>query len=303
MRDKQSSAAPFYALVCGAIVIGASPVLVRLSEVGPVATAFYRVALALPLLWWWARSMPAENVSRMPRGRTGLVLAGVLFAADMATWHWSIKLTSVANATLLANCAPFFVAVGAHVLYRVRYGRTFLFALALGFAGVVLVLGDSLALARERLLGDALGLLTAVFYGAYLLAVSHLRRYYNAATILLWSGAVSAVLLLPVIVLTEPALFPQTLAGWSVLLVLSLLVHAGGQGLITYALAHLPAHFSSLTLLLQPIVAALLGAWIFSETLSATQFIGGALVLTAIALARNGAGGTNDAKATDKTPD
>lgn len=286
----------FYALVCGAIVIGASPVLVRLSEVGPVATACYRVALALPLLWWWARHMPVVAASPIPRGRAGLAFAGVIFAADMATWHWSIKTTTVANATLLANCAPLVVAVGAHLLYGVRYRRSFLFALALGFAGVALVLGDSVAIARERLVGDALGLLTAAFYGAYLLTVSHLRRQYDTATILLWSGAVSAALLLPLAWFSEPELLPRTAVGWSVLLVLSWLVHAGGQGMITYALAHLPAHFSSLTLLLQPIVAALLGAWLFAETLSPLQLIGGVIVLLAIALARSGQGVSTEEK-------
>lgn len=101
----------FLALLLGAVAIAFSPIFVRLSELGPFSTAFYRVALALPAFWFWmAFPQSKAELVRTPSTRKDyarLTLAGVFFAGDLAFWHWSINLTSVANSTLLANAAPF----------------------------------------------------------------------------------------------------------------------------------------------------------------------------------------------------
>ena len=105
------------ALVAGAVGIACTPIFVRLSEVGPTATAFWRLALALPFLWLWTEvgnrreTAPARRLSAH-RTLLALTLAGVFFAGDLALWHWSIGFTSVANSTLLVNLAPVFVARG-----------------------------------------------------------------------------------------------------------------------------------------------------------------------------------------------
>lgn len=282
----------FTALVAGAVAIAFAPIFVRLSELGPTATAFYRLALALPLLWLWVgRERRVKREQRRPSSRRDafhLALAGLFFAADLAVWHWSIYFTSVANATLLANFAPIFVTLGAWSLFGERYTKRFLLALVLGILGVIVLMGDSIQLGTRHLLGDALGLLTAVFYGAYILSVSHLRRRFSTATIMAWSGTVTALALLPLALLSGESLFPITLFGWSVLLALAWFSHAGGQSLIAYALAHLPAAFSSLSLLLQPVIAALLAWVLLAETLRPVQSFGAATVVIAIALARTG---------------
>ena len=106
------------ALIFGAVGIACAPIFVRLSEVGPTATAFWRLALALPFLWLWTELGVGLGVGglapRLPRRRTllGVTLAGLFFAGDLAFWHWSIGFTSVANSTLLVNLAPVFVALG-----------------------------------------------------------------------------------------------------------------------------------------------------------------------------------------------
>src|SRR5262245_64566684 len=92
-------------LFAGAACIGTSALFVKVSEAGPVSTAFWRVFLALPFLWawaWWDRR-DASTPEASPRAL--LFAAGFFFAGDLAVWHSSIVLTSVANATLLANLA------------------------------------------------------------------------------------------------------------------------------------------------------------------------------------------------------
>ena len=280
------------ALLAGAVGIGFSPIFVRLSELGPTATAFHRVFLAIPLLALWCA---LENRGRAAAGRASardaagpLVLAGLFFAGDLAAWHWSIKLTSVANATLLANVAPIAVTLGAWLLFRQRPTAVFLAGLVLALVGAAILMGDSVTLSADHVWGDGLGILTACFYGSYILAVGRLRARFSTAIVMTWTGIVTALALLPAVWLSGESLIPETGRGLAVLLGLALFSHAGGQSLIAYGLAHLPAAFGSVVLLLQPAVAAVLAWAILGEPLSAAQGLGGLVILAGIVLARRG---------------
>ena len=244
------------------------------------------------MLWLWKGLDPAGGGRQSrPASPGDLVLLagpGLFFAGDLALWHWSIQLTSVANATLLANFAPIFVTAGAWLLYRERFSGTFLLGLVLGVAGVVTLMGDSIDLGARNILGDGLGLLTAVFYGAYLLSVSRLRRRFTTAAIMAWGGTVTCLVLWPVALLSGEGLAAPSAYGWGVLVGLALVSHAGGQGLIASALAHLPAAFSSVSLLLQPALAACLAWLLLGEALRPVQAAGGVIILAGIFLARRG---------------
>lgn len=287
--SEQAARVGLAALLAGAAAIAFAPIFVRLSEVEPSATAFWRMAFALPLLWLWKeleRRNAPDNARPSPPEMLRLVAAGVFFAADLALWHWSIRFTTVANATLLANFAPIFVALGAYLIFGERFTRKFLFALVLAIAGAFLLMGGSVRLGPQHLLGDLLGIATAVFYASYILAVGQLRARFSTATVMAWSSAVTAAALLPITLLSGESLVAPSLRGWLVLVGLAVISQAAGQSLIAYALAHLPAAFSSLTLLLQPVLAAALAWVLLGERLGAMQFAGGAAVLVAISLAR-----------------
>ncbi|ALG69791.1 membrane protein [Azospirillum thiophilum] len=278
------------ALLAGALGIAFAPIFVRLSEVGPVATGFWRVALAAPVLALWMGSEPRQG-RRSPSSLADyarLSLAGLCFAGDLAVWHTSIRYTSVANATLLANFAPLFVAPAAWFLFKERITGRFVVGMLMALAGAVVLMGQSFQLSPDHLFGDALGLLTAVFYAGYILSVGHLRAEFSTATIMTWSGVITAVVLLPLGLLDGEAMLPATVAGWLVLGGLALFSHAGGQSLIAYALAHLPASFSSVSLLLQPAAAAILAWILLDEPLGTLQAVGAAVILMGILLARRG---------------
>ena len=276
------------ALFAGATSVAFSPVFMRLSELGPTATAFWRPTLALPALWLW-RLSDRGRLRRYPLSATafrGLILAGLFFAGDLLFWHWSIKLTSVANATLLANFAPIFVVLGAWLLFRQTVSLIFLTGLAVALAGTVLIVGSSFAFRVDHLSGDLLGLITAIFFAAYILAIKHLRANFPVATIMTWSASVTSLTLLPIALWSGESLLPLTLHGWLVLLGLALLSHAVGQSLIAYALAHMPVQLSSLGLLLEPVMATMFAWLLLDETLGGIQALGGALVLGGICIAQ-----------------
>jgi len=282
------------ALFAGALAIGSAGIFVRLSETGPVATAFWRGCLALPLLGLWARlerRRPAPAVAAAAAAAPGaglrdplLFWAGVFFAGDLALWHWSLLLTSIAASTLEANCAPMLVMLLAWALWGERPRLGFLAAIVLAFAGMLLILVPKLGGGSRALLGDALGLGTAGFYAAYILAVARLRTRHGTGTVMFATTLVFTLLLLP---LALPQRFlPLTARGWWLLIGCALSAQVLGQSLIAYALAALPATFGAVGLYVQVIAAAVYARLLLDEHLAPLQIAGGVVVLAAIALAR-----------------
>ena len=282
-----------FALFAGAVFIALSPIFVRVAEVGPTASAFWRVALAVPVLWMLFAFNHKGAKSLDKRQFLPLLVAGIAFAGDLAFWHWSIQHTSIANATLLANLASIFVTLAAWVLWKQRPSGLFLAGLVAALAGVALLVRASLGTSPTALLGDGFGVVTAIFYAWYLFSVKGIReRGVGTLYLMAVTTTITALLLLPVALaeahLSGQPLLPPTAASWLKLLGLALISHAAGQGLIAYALAQLPAAFSSVGLLLQPVMAAMFAWVILSEPLVALQIAGGLIVLAGIYLAHRG---------------
>jgi drug/metabolite transporter (DMT)-like permease len=281
------------ALVLGGIAIGFSPIFVRLSELGPIATGFYRLFLALPLLWLWMRweaGQGAQTVDNIARVR--FAVPGLLFAGDILFWHWSITYTTVANATLFANLAPVIVTLGAWLYLHERITAQFLAGLALAMAGAALLVSASVALGARYVLGDGLGVITACFFGTYVLAVARLRDRCPASTIMFYSSVVTCLALLAATLISGESLVPRSANGWIALFALAWISQAMGQGLIAYALGHLPAAFSALVILIEPLTAAILGWLWLGEALGPWQAAGGVIVLAGIIVARRASGTT-----------
>ena len=279
------------ALLLGAVCIALSPIFVRVSETGPTATAFWRVALAVPALWLmyaaFGRGSEAPASTKPPFWL--LVSAAAAFTGDLVFWHFSVKLTSVANSTLLANLAAIFVTLAAWILFRQKPTRLFLAGLVTALAGVGMLVSTSVAFSRTALLGDAFGVITALFYAWYLLNVKSLRdRGLGALRLMAVTTSLTALMLLPIALATGEQMLPVSEAGWMKLVGIALISHACGQGLIAYALAHLPASFSSVSLLLQPVMAGVFAWVLLGEPLVALQVAGGAVVLVGIYVARRG---------------
>ena len=276
----------FPALILGAAALGLGPIFVRLADVGPVASAFWRLALSLPLLLLLFTLRRGETTQASPPSPKVVLACGFFFAIDIGLWHLSIARTSVANATLLANLNVIFVVLAGIFLFRERVGVRFLAALAIALLGAAALMGSSIRFAPARVPGDLLAIAAAALYGAYLVAAKELRKRISVVQVLLWTGAITAAVLLPVSALLGERLWPASAAGWLPLVGLGLICQVSGQGLVVFALAHLPANFSALTLLIQPVVAALLAWQLFGEALGALELAGAVLVLTGILLAR-----------------
>jgi drug/metabolite transporter (DMT)-like permease len=282
--SRRPLALAFACLVLGAVAVGASPIFVRLADVGPFASAFWRTFLALPFLWAWARIETRDG--RIMMFDRPVVLAGIFFAGDLFFWHLAILGTTVANATFLATTAPIWVALGAWLLTRETVSLPTVLGLALCLSGGAALLGQSYGFAPERLLGDVFGLATAIFFGAYVLAVRAARQRHGAGRMIFLSTLVTTGCLFVITLLFEPYLLPRSAEGLAVLVVLAVVCQAGGQGLVAIALGTLPATFSALVIFIEAIAAAAFGWAILGEALGTLQVLGGVLILIGIWVAR-----------------
>ncbi|TPE62866.1 DMT family transporter [Sandaracinobacter neustonicus] len=277
---------PFVALILGSACLAFGPMLVRLSDVSALSSAFWRMGLALPVLTLVAvlarrREVAPLAVRALPWGLT--LAAGAMFAADLAAWHMGIHRTTVANATLFGNGAAFMLAGWAMLAGWERPERQKLMALGMALAGTLLLLGASAELSPRHLAGDLLCLLAAGFYAGYLIVVMRLRGQLPTATLLAMSTGFSALLLLPVALLGPGAFWP---GDWRPLLALAVTSQLVGQGLLVFATGSLPAAVIGVGLLVQPLLAATIGWLVFGETMGPLELLGAAIICAALVLVR-----------------
>ncbi len=271
------------ALLVGSALLALGAMFVRMSDTGPIASAFWRMALALPLLAVMAHLGPKSSGRMTPALVLIIAASGVLFAADLAAWHLGIMHTKVANATLFGNSASFIFPIYGFVVARVWPAKRQVLALLMAAAGAGLLMGRSAELSPEHLVGDLLSLLAGAFYAAYFVAIARARETMAPLPLLAASTLASAVPLLLLALALGEQIMPTN---WAPLIAMALCSQVIGQSLMTYALGRVSPLVIGLTLLTQPIVAALTGWLMFSEMLGPLDLVGAALVALALVLVR-----------------
>ncbi len=283
MSQQKSQSLAFIALLVGNLALACGPFLVRASGVGPVAAGFWRLALALPFLWViaWMFRQPVH----WPRAKLtiAVLVAAFFFAADLAAWHAGILLTKLGNATLFGNISSFFFA--AWGLWLARKWPTSVQALALSLAalGCGLLMWGSAELSAENLRGDLLAALAGLLYTGYLILVERTRGDLQPLPLLFLASLFGAAMLLPAAITAGEQIFPEN---WAGLFALALCSQVIGQGLLVYALGHVPPLVVGVAMLTQPALSALLGWIYYGETLTARDFAGAAMIVVALILVR-----------------
>jgi drug/metabolite transporter (DMT)-like permease len=248
-----------------------------------VVTGFYRMLFATGLLGAWL-ALRREPVPLRGRAALVSVAAGAFLGLDLAMWHTSIVLTTVAMATLLVNTTPLHVGLWAALVERVRFEPRFLLGALLALAGTVLLLGLPQAGAGD-LSGAGLALAAALCYAGYLLLMRSARRGTATAPLLLLSSASATATLGVAAALRGDAFSGFPASAWGSMLGAAVLSQLGGQMGVIWSLRYLPATVTSVALLAQPVGTALLGWWLLGEQITGVEALGGGVVLTGILLA------------------
>jgi drug/metabolite transporter (DMT)-like permease len=273
----------FAALILANLMLAFGPWMVRLAEVGPVASGYWRLALAAPFLLFLARG-GLVGPSRPGRAMVAvLALGGLFFAADLAAWHVGIGMTKLANATLFGNASSFLLVLYGFVILRALPGRMQAFALFLAFAGGALLLGSSYELSPEHLRGDLFALLAGLFYTFYLIAVDRARRTLAPMPVLAISTVAGMAPLLLFSLALGETIVPRD---WTPLILLSLGSQLIGQGLLVYAVGHLSPVVVGLGLLTQPAVTAVIGWLAYGESFGPADAAGALLIAAGLVLIR-----------------
>mgnify|MGYP003580731827 CR=1 FL=1 len=281
--DARTGRYAFAALIVANIFLAFGPWMVRLSDVGPVAAGFWRLALAIPFLFLLAR-IGTKGGFGIGWGMAGVIaLGGIFFAADLAAWHYGIVRTKLANATLFGNTASLIFPFYGFLIARALPGRVQIAALAIAILGAGLLLGSSYELSAEHFEGDLFAILAGLFYCLYLIVIDRARRTLAPMPVLALATIAGA---LPIL-LFALALGEQVMPGnWTPLILLSIGSQVIGQGLLVYAVGHLSPLVVGLGLLTQPVITAVNGWLAYGERLGTTDFIGAALICAALVLIR-----------------
>jgi drug/metabolite transporter (DMT)-like permease len=285
---------PLAALLVGNAALALGPYFVRLADSGPVAAGFWRLVLALPVLFLFANREPVPAAPVTRKLLLAIAAGGVFFALDLSSWHVGIGFTRLGNAALFGNSGSLILMVWGFVAWqRWPQSREWLAILA-ALGGAAILLGRSFEVSTRTLVGDLFCLLAGLLYAGYLLILQDARKTLPSWRLLGWSSAASVPLLLLIAFLHGEPVWPHD---WWPLVGLAVSSQLIGQGMLVYSLRHFSPLAIGLALLTQPAIASLAGWLAFGERLGAIDMVGMALLAAALVLARVARASTEPAAA------
>lgn len=273
---------PYLALIFGVIALGFSALFVRWANAPGPVVGFYRIGLSTLILipFFIVRQSKGASISKailiFP------ILGGVLTALDHGFWNTSVIFTSAANATLLGNTAPLWVALFAWLAWKERLKAAFWIGLLLSLAGAAIVLGTDFLRHPTLGIGDILAITAGVFYAGYFLVTQRGRVHWDTLSYVWIVGLVSSICLLGISLSLGMPITGYPVQSYLAFLGAALVSQTGGYLAVGYALGHLPASLVAPTMIGQPVVTALLAIPLLGESLQAGQIMGGLAVLAGI---------------------
>ncbi|MBY0501590.1 MAG: DMT family transporter [Alphaproteobacteria bacterium] len=269
----------------GSFLIGTSPIFVRLSDLGPMATGFYRMLFALPLLalWmkWERKSIVVQNKLQGKDFGT-LVLAGAFFALDLGLWNWSIDHTTIINSTLFNNTAAFFVPLMMWIFFKEIPSIRYIIAATVGFLGCILLIGESISISYVNLIGDIIALCSGIMVALYLISLKYIRDRISTGYLMFWTGLFSLIFLTIFVYVSGESLGPFTIQDVISIFGQAVLVHTMGQSLLAISLGKISSSYAALILFLAPLNAAALGWFFYNESLGIINLTGMGLIMLSI---------------------
>jgi drug/metabolite transporter (DMT)-like permease len=285
-------------LFIAVIALAFSPIFTKLSEIeiSPTATIFNRLWIGTIIVscWQLIKTPPEFNLIKSKEDNLDYKQQGLLILASLTAtisallWAISFTHTSVASSTVLRSLTPLFISLGAWLILKQSFNSQFILGMLLSMIGGIAIGWDDLQLGTNYLVGDGIALLSAVLHGMNILIVGHLRDRGCATTkVLFWRCSCGALIILPIVYLTNSQLLPISLQGWITVIALAVVCQTFGQGLLVYSLKQFSSSFVGIFTLLKPLITAFFAWVIFTENLSFTSGLAVILILFGIYLAKS----------------
>jgi DME family drug/metabolite transporter len=278
----------FLLIVVAAVTWGTTGATMKLvaagSPMSPLLVGLIRVAVAAPCLCLAARWLggPIRLPARADRAR--LLVAGVAMGTFQACYFWGVAKTSVAVGSLIAICsAPLFIVLLAAVLLGERIDARTWRSLLAGITGATLLTFGPHGFGRLPpgfVAGIGLALGGGVSYATYAVMVKDVLRRVPPLTVAALTFTVSALCLLPVLLVEWPSADARA---WSLLVYLGVVPTAAAYILYVLGLRTTPVTVSGVLTLVEPLTATLLGVLFFGDRLGAAGALGAVLLFAAVA--------------------
>jgi len=266
-------------MLLAVILSGIGPVLVRDSPVDPAATAFWRLAIALPI----ALLMIRRSVLLPARAMVWAAVGGLCLAGDLCFWNEALMRTTILEGTVLVMVYPLIAAIANYLIFKERITRRVAAGGAIAFAGLLLMVADADSNGASSLSGDLMAVAAAFFYTGSLLISARLCRMYDTQIVSFWLIFWAAVGALPVAML-EQRTMPVTPYAWGYVVAYAVLTLIS-YNLFNRGLKIVPTGLASLMGYGQPVVATILGYFFLDETPTLDGILGSVVIVIGLVLA------------------
>jgi len=287
-----SHALMHFLLFCGTVFWAANIVAGKeaVNGFGAMGLAQLRLAgatlLFVTLFLAW-RGRPQLRLS----GREWLVLAGVAFnglTLNQICFINGLAWTSVAHTGLIVALGPVMVLALSCLLRLEPLTLLKFLGMLISFAGVaILTLGGEEVGSAAHWQGDLIVLAGSASFAYYTIQVKEIANRFDALTLNTLTFSLGSMLMIPFAARSVLHIrwASVTLGAWGGLAFMIVLGTVVAYLFYAFALTELAASRVAAFAYLQPVVAALLGAWLLKERITMRVVAGGALILLGVFLA------------------
>ncbi len=283
MDNSKRIAQSYVTLTIGVIILGFSPIFIKLANAPGIITSFYRLSIGTLVLTVPFLYSKIKNKQKLPlRGVFIAVLAGICFASDMALWTTGIMFGNATLPTLTGNMAPLWVGISAIFIFHERQKKGFWMGLLLAFSGVSIIILKDILDPSGLFKGMIYGLFAGMFYAGYYLFTQPGRKYLNTISFLYISSLTTSIVLGIYALIFRQSFVGYPQQTWMFFILMGVMVQAGGWFLINFSQGYLPASMVAPTLLIQPVIAGIIEWFLPGGRLTFLHIIGAFIVIAGI---------------------
>ncbi|MEZ5412301.1 MAG: DMT family transporter [Acidimicrobiales bacterium] len=269
-----------YGAAVGALVFwGGQAVIAKGVELDPLPLVFYRVWLAVV----WSVGMlylTGGRLSRVLLRRS--LLGGIAFGLDLVLFFTALKLTTVANTTVIASLQPVLLVFAAPLLFHEKIKLHEILLAAVAIVGVVLVVFGATGLPEWSARGDVWALATLFAWTGYFMASKAARAQLSAVEFTAGATLIAAVVVTPFAALSGQDWGPPTAANWFWIAMMAIGPGWAGHYLMNWALGHVPIWFGGCVALASPVASAVMAALFLDEHVTLLQGLGMAVTVASL---------------------
>lgn len=273
-----------YLVLAGTFFTSLSSIIIRYSEAPSLVISAYRMLFtSLMLLIPVMINSKSEFKNISKKEYFLCIISGIFLALHFATWISSIKMTTIANSTILVSCSPIFVALANYIITKEKLNKKMVFGISLSLAGTILIaLGSSKDSGNNIMLGNLLAFLGAVFVAGYLVIGGIVRKNISAGIYVFIVYSVSAIVLFLMCIASKTPIYPYALKEFMLFIALAFFCSILGHTVYNYMVKYVSSTLISVSTLSEPIFASILAALIFREIPSIYTLVGGIIIITGI---------------------